>query len=216
MSHMIIAIARQYGSGGKTIGHMLAKDLGIPCYDREIMKMASEDSGISEQLFAQADEKLRNSQLFKMASTVYKGELIGPESDEFVSNDNLFNYQAKILKELAQTEDFVVIGRAADFVLRDEPRLTRVFVHAPHDYCMARAMERNSMTEKEMERFIQKTDKHRAEYYKYYTGSEWEDVNNYDLCLNSSRLGFEGCVEAIKSYIQIRDKYGDESGICSY
>lgn len=207
MSHTIIAIARQYGSGGKTIGHMLADKMGIPCYDREIMKMASEDSGISEQLFAQADEKLRNTQLFKVASSVYKGELIGPDSDDFVSNDNLFNYQAKVLKELARKEDFVVIGRAADFVLREEPKLTRVFVHAPHDYCMARALERSSMTEREMEKFIQKTDRHRTEYYKYYTGHDWEDVNNWDLCLNSSRLGFDGCVEAILAYMEIRKKY---------
>ena len=104
MSKYVITIARGYGSGGRTIGKMLAEELGINYYDRELLRLASDDSGINEKLFAKADEKLQKSLLFKIARKAYKGELIPPDSDDFVSNDNLFNYQAKIIRELAEQE----------------------------------------------------------------------------------------------------------------
>ena len=204
MDKVIITIARQYGSGGKTVGQMLAKDMGINCYSREILRMASDESGIREEMFNKADEKLRSTPLFGASKKVYKGQLISPESDGFVSDDNLFNYQAKIIKELAEKESCVIVGRCADFVLKERKDVVSVFVHAPMDYCIARGMERNDMDEKEMEKFIQKTDKYRGDYYHYYTGHVWNDARNYDLCLNSSKLGFDKCVEAIKAYINVR------------
>jgi cytidylate kinase len=205
MDNIIVTIARQYGSGGKTIGEMYAKEMGINCYSREILRMASDDSGINELLFHQADEKLKGSNLFGWAKKIYKGDLIPPESDDFASDRNLFNYQAKIIKQLAEQESCVIVGRAADFILKEYPNVVRVFVHAPMDYCIARALERSAITsEKEMERFIIKTDKHRGDFYKYYTGKVWHDARNYDLCLDSSKLGFEKCVEAIKQYIALR------------
>ncbi|MEY8428791.1 cytidylate kinase-like family protein [Lachnospiraceae bacterium 46-15] len=204
MEKVIITIARQYGSGGKTIGQMLAKDMGIPFYSREILRMASDDSGIREELFNQADERLRSNPLFGASKKVYTGGLISPESDDFVSSENLFNYQAKIIKELAEKGSCVIVGRCADFVLKDRADVVSVFVHAPADYCMERAMERNDMSRKEMEKFIAKTDKYRGDFYHYYTGNVWNDARNYDLCLNSSKLGFEKCVEEIKAYIKVR------------
>lgn len=204
MEKVIITIARQYGSGGKTIGQMLANDLGIPFYSREILRLASDDSGIREELFNQADEKLRSNPLFGASKKVYIGGLISPESDDFVSSENLFNYQAKVIKELAEKGSCVIVGRCADFVLKDRADVVSVFVHAPADYCMERAMERNDMSRKEMEKFIAKTDKYRGDFYHYYTGNVWNDARNYDLCLNSSKLGFEKCVEEIKAYIKVR------------
>jgi Cytidylate kinase len=204
MEHTVITIARQYGSGGKTIGEMLAEELDIPCYNREILRMASDDSGINERFFHQADEKIKKTSLFKIARKVYNGELLPPDSDDFVSTDNLFNYQAKIIKELAKKESCVIIGRCADFVLRDETNVVRVFVHAPEAFCLENAMERHSMSEKEMEKFIQKTDKSRGDFYKYHTGHEWNDARNYDLCLDASKLGFEKCLKAIQSYVELR------------
>lgn len=206
MDKVIITIARQYGSGGKTVGQMLAKNMGIPCYSREILRMASDDSGIREELFNKADEKLQSNPLFGSAKKVYTGGLISPDKDDFVSDENLFNYQAKVIKELAEKESCVFIGRCADFVLKDRPDVVSVFVHAPKDYCMQRALERNDMTEKEMEKFILRTDKYRGNFYHYYTGNTWNDARNYDLCLNSSKLGFDKCVEAIKAYIDVRFK----------
>ncbi len=208
MEKVIVTIARQYGSGGKTIGQMLAKDLGIKAYSREILKLASEDSGINETLFNKADEKLKKTSLFGIMKREYKGELIPPESEDFTSNANLFNYQAKIIKNLAQEESCVIIGRCGDYVLKGNPDVVSVFVHASPEYCKKQAIERGAYTGKDVEKFIQKTDKYRADYYHYYTGQVWNDARNYDLCLNSERLGFEGCVEAIKAYIKIR--FGEE------
>lgn len=203
---IVITIARQYGSGGLTIGKMLAQKLGVHFYDKELLKLASEESGINEALFANADEKIKNTILFKIAHSVYHGELIPPESDDFVSTQNLFNYQAKIIKQLANEEACVIVGRCADFILKDYDNVLSVFIHAPSEYCMEQAAKKHSMSSKELERFIQKTDKHRAEYYKYYTGREWTDARNYDLCLDSSKLGYDRCIEEIISYINVRFK----------
>ena len=204
MENVVITIARQYGSGGKTIGKMLAEKLDIPWYSRDILKMASEESGINEQLFMQFDEKLRKRLFKRISPDIYTGGLIPPESSDFVSEKNLFNYQAEVIKRLAKTESCVIIGRAADFVLKDYPNVVSVFVHGSEEFNLARAMEQNSMTEEEMKKFIAKTDKYRAEFYRHYTGREWTDARNYDLCLNSSRLGFEKCLEEIQAYIKVR------------
>ncbi len=204
MEKYVITIARGYGSGGRTIGQMLSEKLGIPYYDRDLLRLASDDSGINQELFAKADEKIKKSLLYRIAKNVYKGELIPPDSDDFVSNDNLFNYQAKIIKELANTESCIIIGRCADYVLKDNPNVVRVFVHAPQEDCINTLKEMTGKSEKELEKQITSIDKHRAEYYKYYTGRNWEDAKNYDLCLNSSNLGFEKCVEIVKSYLDIR------------
>ena len=204
MDNVVITIARQYGSGGKTVGEMLAKEMGIPFYNDNLLKMASEESGISEQLFRQLDEKLKNSLFNRVSLDIYNGELIPPESSDFVSEKNLFNYQAEIIKRLAKTQSCVIIGRAADFILKDYPNVVSVFVHGSKEFNLARAMEYNSMTEEEMKKFIVKTDKYRADYYKHYTGREWTDARNYDLCLNSSKLGFQKCVEEIQAYIKVR------------
>ena len=188
-SNRIITIARQYGSGGKTVGQMLAKDLGIDCYDREILRMASDDSGLNLQMFGNPDERRRNTFLTRAIKKVYKGEVIPPDSDE-----------------LAEQESYVVIGRCADFILRDNPNVVSVFIHAPFDYCVDRGLEKQSMTRAQMEKYIQKTDKQKGDYYMYHTGQHWSDARNYDLCLDSSKLGFEGCVEAIKAYMAVRFK----------
>lgn len=206
MNNFVITIARGYGSGGRTIGKMLAKELNVGYYDRELLRMASDDSGINEELFGKADEKLKSSILFKAARKVYTGELIPPDSDDFVSNRNLFNYQAKVMKELAETETCVIVGRCADFVLKGNKNVLKIFVHAPLESCIEKVMELNSLSRKDAEKLILTTDKNRAEYYKHYTGREWDNAMNYDLCLDSSELGFEKCVDLVKAYIDIRMK----------
>lgn len=206
MKNVVITIARQYGSGGRTVGEMLAEKMGIHFYDKELMKLASDESGINEALFVNADEKVKATKLLNIAKSAYGGELISPESDDFTSSDNLFNYQAKIIRELAAKESCVIMGRCADYILKDCDNVLSVFVHAPKDFCMEQAAKKHSMTEKELERFIAKTDRHRAGYYKYHTGREWTDARNYDLCLDSSKLGFDRCVEEIIAYMDVRFK----------
>ncbi|MGO5052646.1 AAA family ATPase [Lachnospiraceae bacterium LCP25S3_G4] len=204
MENVVITIARQFGSGGKTVGEELAKELGIACYNQEILRMASDDSGISEALFNQADERLRNGTLFGVSKNIYDGQLIPPTNKKFVSPDNLFYYQAKIMKELAKKESCVIIGKCADFVLKDYENVVRVFVHASKEFCLEKAGERVAPKGKELEEYVAKIDKYRADYYRYYTGKEWEDARNYDLCLDSSKLGFVKTGEAIKEYIKVR------------
>ena len=205
MDHYVITIARGYGSGGKTIGKMLSEKLDIPFYDRELLRMASDDSGIHERLFGQADERVKPG-LRKPFGKVYKGELLPPESDDFVSDDNLFNYQAKIIKELADTCSCVIVGRCADFILQGRTNVVKLFVHAPFESCVKTVMDMYALPQKEAEKKIQDTDRHRSAYYKYYTGRNWDNAQNYDLCLNSAELGFDKCVEIVEAYINIRFK----------
>lgn len=204
MNNVVITIARQYGSGGRTVGEMLAKRMGIHFYDKELAKLASEESGINEALFVNTDEKVKG--LFHIGKGPYSGQLISPKSDDFTSEENLFNYQAKVIRDLAARESCVIMGRCADFILKDYENVLSVFVHAPKDFCMEQAALKQSMTGKDLERFITKTDKHRADYYKVHTGREWTDARNYDLCLDSSKLGFERCVEEIIAYMNVRFK----------
>lgn len=204
--HFVITISRSCGSGGSIIGDRVAKELNISYIDRQLLTMASEQSGISESLFAQADEKLKKSFLAKVTQNVYKGELRAPKDNDFTSNKNLFNYQAKVLKELAQEQSYVVIGRCADFILKDMKYLLKVYIHAPHDVCVQTCMKEYMRSEKEMEKHVLKTNKLRAEYHLHYTGNRWNDPAGYDLCLNSDSLGYDGCVAQICQAVETLKK----------
>ena len=203
MEKFVVTIARGYGSGGRTIGQMLAESLGIKSYDREIIRMASEESGINEALFGEADEKLPNP-LMRYTKGIYKGRIITPDKEDYVSSANLFNLQANVVRRLAQQENCVIIGRCADYILKDQKNVLRVYVHAPLESCVETLLTMSSLTPKEAEKRILKIDKNRAYYYKHYTGRDWDNAANYDLCLNSKDLGFEKCVEIIKDVLKIR------------
>lgn len=201
----VITIARSYGSGGKTLGKLLADKMGINCYDREIIRMASDTSGINEELFGRVDEKLKKSPLFGIVrSNPYKGNgVIPPESSNFVSDDNLFNYQAQVIKELAEKESCVIIGRCADYVLKDNPNVIRLYLYAPLEDCIKRVMAQNSITEKETIKKIETIDKYRSDYYKYYTGKEWNDARNYDFCLNTTSMSYEKLIQVVENIISL-------------
>ena len=201
----VITIARSYGSGGKTLGKLLADKMGINCYDREIIRMASDSSGINEELFGRVDEKLKKAPLFGIVrSNPYKGNgVIPPESSNFVSDDNLFNYQAQVIKELAEKESCVIIGRCADYVLKDNPNVIRLYLYAPLEDCIKRVMAQNSITEKETIKKIETIDKYRSDYYKYYTGKEWNDARNYDFCLNTTSMSYEKLIQVVENIISL-------------
>lgn len=202
--NIVITIARQYGSGGRTVGEMLANELGIHYYDKELTKLVSEDSGINEGLFLDNDEKIRKKGFLLSHINVYDGKVLGPSDPDFTSPDNLFALQANTIKRIAKTEACVIIGRAADFVLKDYDNVLSVFVHAPYDFLMEQAGKVQPFKGKELERFCEKEDTYRARYYRHHTGHLWTDAMNYDLCLDSSKLGFEKCVEAIKAHARVR------------
>ena len=205
MDKFVITIARQYGSGGRTIGQMLAKELGVEYYDKDLIIKASEESGINIDLFAKADEKSK-SIFTKLKKKNYGGDVLSPDSSDFTSEENLFNYQAKIIRDLAEKESCIIIGRAADYILKDRDDVLSVFVPAPQDFLMEQAAKKHSMSGRELEKYIAKIDRARADYYKAHTGREWTDARNYHLCLDSSRLGFDRCVEEIIAYMKIRQK----------
>lgn len=201
MPKYVITIARGFGSGGKTIGKLLAERLDIDYYDNDLIRLASEESGINLELFGKADERVKTN-LFKRYNRSYGSKLIPPDSDEFVSNDNLFNYQAKIIRELADKQDCIIIGRCGDYILKDNPRAIRLFVYADRKTCIKNVTDMYGVTPKEAHERIVSLDRARSAYYKYYTGKNWEDVNNYDLCINTSKISFEKAVDIIISYME--------------
>lgn len=204
MERFVVALTRTCGSGGTTISKMLADDFGIDMYDRKLLRLASEDSGINEELFAKADEVTKSRLLYRVSKKVYNGEIIPPESNDFVSDQNLFNYQAKILKELAERESYVCVGRACDFVLKDYPNVLKVFIYAEESVCIEREMERQGISKKDAERYVQSNNKFRKEYYKYHTGKVWESPYNYDLCINTAQLTYEESVKLIEAALKTR------------
>ena len=203
MENRVITIARSYGSGGRKMGRLLAKELGYEYYDREILRIASDESGISEELFRQADEKQRIP-LFRIAREVYTGEVIPPDSDDFISNENLFRYQAKIIRELAATRNCVIVGRCTNFMLRGRDNVLNVFVTAPVVDCVRRVMETDGLNLEEAEKKIKKIDKRRADYFKYFTGRQWQDAALYDLCLNTGHMSEQKCVDIVRAYMDAR------------
>ena len=203
MDNRVITIARSYGSGGRKMGRLLARELGYEYYDREILRIASDESGISEELFNQADETKRMP-LFRIAKEMYTGEVIPPDSDDIISNENLFRYQAKIIRELAATRNCVIVGRCANFILRGRENVINVFVTAPVVDCVRRVMENDGLNLEEAEKKIRKIDKRRADYFKYFTGREWHDAALYDLCLNTGHMDEQKCVELVRAYMDAR------------
>ncbi len=202
MENFTITISRGFGSGGRIIGQMLAERLGISFYDRKLIELASEESGINIELFGKADERKKTA-LFGRYNRSYGERLISPESGDFTSDDNLFNYQAKIIKSLAAKESCVIVGRCADYVLRDTPNVLRVFAYASREFCIKKVEELFSLSRRDAEKQIDKIDRARSTYYRYYTGHEWDNARNYDLCLNTELLGFERCVDLIVDYLKV-------------
>ena len=198
MDNFVITIARQYGSGGRTIGEELAKKLGISYYDKDIIRMASEESGIHEQLFGRADENVSTKQRFFAKSGIYKGELIPPQSKDFTSDENLFNYQAKVIRQLAETESCVIIGRSADYILKEQKPILRIFIYSPEDVRIENVMKSHNFSAEDAKLFITEKDKRYHKRHLALTGSNRGDRHNRDMLIDSSLLGVDGTAELIE------------------
>ena len=203
-TNTIITIGRQYGSAGREIGSKVAEAFGIKLYDKEMLARAAKESGICEEIFETHDEKPTNSFLYSLVMDTYSMGYSGSTYTDMPINHKVFLAQFDAIKKIASEGPCILVGRCADYVLKENPNVVSVFIHADKKFCLERALERNSMTEKEMQKYIEKTDRFRGDFYRYHTGNEWADARNYDLCLNSGKLGFQKCVEEIKSYIKIR------------
>ena len=203
---LIITIGRQYGSGGNEIGRKLAEELGIDFYDKNILRMNSDESGIKESYFHLADEKAGSRLLYRIVSGMTP-EMREPSfGSDLISADNLFRFQSEVIRKLAEEQSCVIVGRCADYVLEDadDIELVRVFIYADMDARIRRVREKELYTPEDVRKNVKRIEKERRNYYRYYTGRGWADPENYDLLINTSTTGIKGSVRMIEEYIKIR------------
>ena len=203
-SKRFVTITRQYGSGGHDIGKALAKALGIGFYDKELISLAARESGIAPEVFEKADERPANSLLYSLSVGLYNyGNGLSSPMDDLPVNDKLYILQHKIIKEKAESESFVIVGRCADYILKDHPGVVKVFIYADIESRVRRAISRHDIEPARAKQAIIKTDKSRANYYSFYSGQKWGQVENYDLCINTTKLDVDQAVKLITDYISI-------------
>ena len=190
----IITISRQYASGGREIGKKLAEMLGTSYYDHELLEEAAKGSGIHQSHFVENDEKRTNSFLYLLSTTYGQG---GVPFD-----DSLFFATVNAVRKIASEEDCVIIGRCADYALRDFQKVLNVFITAPLDVRVKRAVEVYGIAEKHAEDYVKRIDKQRISYYNYYTDKRWGQPQNYQICLDSSALGIDGTAEMLGKFCE--------------
>ena len=199
----IITISRQFGSGGRSIAQKLASKLDIPFYDKELISLAAKESGLNPEVFKSVDETAANSLLYSLSMGIYN--LGGPLAmGDLPVNDKLYILQHQIIKDISAKGPCVIVGRCADYVLKDNPHTINVFIYADMEYRKKRAIAVHDIEERRAETIINKTDKTRANYYSFYTGKKWGVAQNYDLCINSAQLSDDKIVELICSYIGLK------------
>lgn len=207
MENFIVTFARGFGTGGKEIASMLAKDLGIHCYENRILTLASQMSGLDEKLFLDINECIRNNGGFTgFLKGLPRSRQYIARNEKFVSDDRLFEYQSQIIRNLADQESCVIVGKCADYVLKGRKNVVSIYIEAPRAFCLARTMQRMKVSADVAAATIENTDKYRADYYKYYTkGNYWTNPVNYDMTLNSEKVGIAGCVKMIEEYLVMKD-----------
>jgi len=194
--NFVITIGRQFGSGGHQIGRQLAGQLGISFYDKELIRLASQQSGLKEELFEQMDERRR----FSLFGGVLGLQGIPVEeyyADFYLSNETLFRIQADVIREIAGKDSALFVGRCADYILQSHPRAFHLFICADLDDRISRVSKRFNLAAGKAGELITKTDKQRASFYNHFTSKIWGAVESYHLCINSSFLGIEATVEFI-------------------
>ncbi|RHV63383.1 cytidylate kinase-like family protein [Clostridium sp. OM02-18AC] len=189
----IITIGRQIGSGGSQIGMEVAKRLGIKCYDKQLIELASSYGELEQKVLEEAEEKRPNPFLYSVPRQMQNDKT----GRGIAINDMVFNVQSEVIRQLAAKESCVLIGRCADYVLREQPGVTSVFIYADMNDRICRLMEARKITRDEAITLIKKTDKSRRNYYECYTGKRWGAGASYDVTLNSAELGFDTCVDLI-------------------
>jgi cytidylate kinase len=203
-NNIIVTIARQFGSGGREIGERLAVKLDIPYYDKSLFHLAAKDSGIDEDLFDFADEKAyHNFWTASVGSNCFYGNRISP-FNEMPMNDKLFLIQSNIIRKLAEDGSCVIVGRCADYILRDDPSAITVFIHSSEQNRLGRITQSYGIPATDAREVMIKTDKRRAAYYNYYSGEKWGRADNYDLSINSGSVGIEGAMDLIIKFAELK------------
>ena len=197
MGNTYITIGRQFGSGGREIGKKVAQALGIPYYDKEILAVAAKESGLSDEFLKSYDEKPTNSFLY---SLVMGQQRLAPGVQGLTVEQLAANAQREAVLSVAEKGSCVIVGRCADYILRDKPGLVRVFICADHDARIRRVCHRDGISEKEAEEKLRKMDKARASYYSFHTDRKWDSAENYELCISSSFRGPDRAVQVILDF----------------
>ena len=198
----IITIGRQFGSGGHEVGRRLAAELGLTLYDKELLKMVAQESNICEQVLEDYDEKPTGSLLYSIVMDIYP-------SMNYVGNtlhQQIYQAQYDTIMKLGQKGGCVIVGRAADYILRDNPRLTNVFIHAKDDFRVQRIMEYEHISKDKALDMIARADKKRASFYNFQTEKKWGQAASYNLTVDTSALGIDGCVTLIRRYLELRNR----------
>ncbi len=206
MEGSVITISRQYGSGGRFVGKKLAEKLGIPFYDNELISMAAKESGFAESLFENAEKNTTYSLLYSLSMFgTSTGGMYG-----LPLSDKVFLIQSDIIKKVAAEGPCVIVGRCADYVLRDVPDVIHFFLYSDIESRVARAKKYYGLEEKKAREAIEKTDKKRAAFYNYYTGERWGDIKNYHMAIDTDSVGIDSCVEILASYVKAKDSLRPE------
>ena len=206
--NIIVTIARQYGSGGHAVGRIVAEKLGIAYHDKSLIELSAQKLGVSEEMLKNADEMATPSFLYSIATGNYD---VYPLSINFAPyempiNDRLFNLQCDIIREQADKASGVFVGRCADYVLNGRKKLLKVFIYSDMDARIKRVCEHHGINEQDARVMIYKTDKKRANYYNYYTSLKWGKSDNYNLMLDTGKIGVEGAAKIICEYVKILEE----------
>ena len=202
----VITIGRQYGSAGRQIGRALAEELGIKCYDKELLDRAAKDSGMCQELFENHDEKPTNSFLYSLVMDTYSFGYSSSAFSDMPINQKVFLAQFETIKKIASEGPCIMIGRCADYALADFDNCLSVFIHASLETRIRRIAKLYDLTDAKAKDKIQKADKKRSSYYNYYTSKKWGDVDSYDLSIDSGKMGIDGTIELILNAIQQKEK----------
>ena len=197
----IITIGRQFGSAGREIGEKLAKEFGIPCYDKELLSRAAKESGFCEELIQSHDERPTNSFLYNLVMDTYSFGYNAAGLIDMPISQKVFLAQFDAIKKMADEGPCIIVGRCADYALADYENCLSVFIHADMPSKVKRIMKKYNLSEHKAKDMITKKDRQRQSYYNYYSSKRWGVSDSYDLSVNSSILGIDGTVNLLKQFI---------------
>ncbi|MCI5664924.1 MAG: cytidylate kinase-like family protein [Mediterranea sp.] len=201
--NFVVNVGRQLGSGGREVGEKLAARLQIAFYDKELINLASEESGLCRTFFEKADERASQGFLGGWLGMRFSFINEGAMSmSNCLSNDALFKVQSDVIRQLAARQSCLFVGRCADYILRDHPRCVNIFISASPEDRIARLCRIHAVPEQAAAEMIEKADKHRSSYYNYYSNKTWGAASSYHLCVNSSQLGIEGTVDFVEAFVR--------------
>lgn len=202
--HFTITIGRQFGSGGRELGRKLAEIFQIPYYDKELIAEASKETGLDPKYFERTDEQVPSSLIRALtANLMMSGGAVGAENA--LAGENIFKFQSDVIREVARNGSCVIVGRCADYILRNDPLCISTFIYASDEDRIERVMRcHGAKNPKEAQEMMRKTDRKRAGYYNFYTDKTWGAATSYDLCIDSSILGIDRTAEVIRGYVEQR------------